>query len=79
MGEASLVRRASRAPQNRPDGRHVGFTTFQVERDSLWPAPALKAVGIGLLLSLLAVGGVVVRDRRTAGGAGAQPSGRDMR
>jgi len=35
-----------------PDGRHIGFTAFQVERDSLWPGPALRGLGFGLLLGL---------------------------
>lgn len=45
-----------------PDGRRIGFAAFQVERDSDWPAPVLRGLGIGLLLGLLAAAATSLRN-----------------
>ncbi len=46
-----------------PNGRRIGFAAFRVERNSLWPGPAIKALGIGLLLGLVAAGLMLLRSR----------------
>ncbi|HZU13004.1 MAG TPA: hypothetical protein VFB58_09205 [Chloroflexota bacterium] len=48
-----------------PDGRRIGFAAFQVERDGLWPGPALRGVGFGLLLGLLAAAATSLRSRHS--------------
>lgn len=49
-----------------PGGRSIGFTAFQVERDGLWPGPAIRALGVGLLLGLIAAGLMWLRGRLSA-------------
>jgi len=54
-----------------PDGHHIGFTAFQIERDSLWPEPVLKGLGLGLLLGLM-VASVMYARGRVAGAPGSR-------
>jgi TolB protein len=42
-----------------PDGKHVGFTVFQIERDSLWPDATLRSLLIGLFFGILAAAAVL--------------------
>lgn len=58
-----------------PDGRHVAFTAFAVNRDSLWPGPTLRALAFGLIVALAVMALLLLSNLsgRASSGASRKP------
>lgn len=47
-----------------PDGKHIAFTVFAVNRNGLWPGPALRAPAIGFILAVAVMALLLLQARR---------------